>query len=287
MFDSVQPGQELVFDSESAVDFWVLLAPKRYANLIENRSSDLPQFGYKKASNRYCNRRTTKRVPLKYIRELLDSVIEKSTKKGEILFRNFEKRAIALADFQHSAMNFLADNARMFFLYGLGGVAELNEENIQEFNKSFSVVIKNFYRFLEDMERGYASLIRGKPMTMSHSLSTFSWLRLIRSTVQFWHLGHHISSVNAGKDFGFRLLGVGEGCPECMQYATEGVKPVKELIPPGQKCRCKENCSCRMMYYRSLQEAKRQQAILCSDLYKCRKKKVFARKESSQFRLTS
>ena len=287
MFDSVQPHKPLVFDPESAVDFWVSLCPKKYANLLDDRLEGQPTFIYKPASNRYCNRTSTKRVPIKYIRELIDSVIEKATKKGETLFKNFQKGAISEIDFQHSAMNFLVVNARMFFLYGVGGVAQLTDKKIAEFDLSFKSVVKNFYRFLGDMERGYASLIRGRPMTMSHSLSTFSWLRLIRSTVQFWHLGHHISSVASGRSYGFRVLGVGEGCPECIEFVKQGVMPVNELVPPGQKCRCGENCNCTMMYYRSLQEAKRQQAILCSDLYKYKKERVHLRKDSNKFRLTS
>lgn len=57
--------------------------------------------------------------------------------------------------------------------------------------------------------------------------------------------------------YGFRELGKRDrnNCPECVELASRGAMAASALVLPGQQCRCRSNCRCRLKLYATLEEA--------------------------------
>lgn len=63
-----------------------------------------------------------------------------------------------------------------------------------------------------------------------------------------------ISAEKSGKPYAMRLLGDAEHCEQCPKYAALPPQSIADVVLPTQKCDCRSNCKCQLVFL-SLEEA--------------------------------
>lgn len=256
--------EELLRNREDAINLWCALAPKKYINLLALCDEEVPNFKYSPGSSRYKNMQTSHSLERKVLMKEIESIKAKLLKKSEKLVTNYASKAIEEDYFRTSTLCLLITSAHLFFLLGIGGAEQMDDEATEVLLDEMNNIFIAYNEFDAAMNRGYIALLRGKNLTMSSSLLTFTWLDLIKSTTLLWHVADRLSAIRAGKQYGFRLPSLPVGCVECYKMGMEGVKPISELVDIGKGCKCGTNCRAKLLYFRSHQEAKTQHAILRS-----------------------
>jgi hypothetical protein len=67
--------------------------------------------------------------------------------------------------------------------------------------------------------------------------------------------GNLLNKQKTGHTYAYRILGASEHCSDCINYASLGVQPIDEFIPPSTNCICQERCRCTGLFFTSLQDA--------------------------------
>ena len=66
--------------------------------------------------------------------------------------------------------------------------------------------------------------------------------------------GQRLAHQNSSAPYGYRVLGVGEHCQQCPEYASRPPQRADQLIMPTERCDCRNRCFCRIVWL-SLEEA--------------------------------
>lgn len=127
------------------------------------------------------------------------------------------------------------------FILGAGGTDRLVPADYLEVGR----LLKEEYGYLYEFGR---QLARGEVSLAQFQARVDMYIRKGRGS--YW-LGMNLSMKKAGFKFMQRFLSpMAEHCPECPEYAAKGKVEIGKLPLPTQKCTCRSNCQCSVVYYR-------------------------------------
>lgn len=215
--------------------------------------SDLAQSPYvwDEDSGRYRNRnsnrpvldRTVQRAGERYIEEHVRSELEQL---GDRLIAG----DISLERWQTETARVLKDAHLIVYTTGRGGAEQMGPSDWGRIGGRLRYQYQRLDLFARQILSGR---IRddGTIMPLSEGEIRARIRMYARSVRTAFFDGRTAAKETAGYQFEQRILGSGEACPDCVDYANRGIVPIGSLPEPGKSSVCRSNCQCSKIYFRA------------------------------------
>jgi len=153
---------------------------------------------------------------------------------------------ITLADWQRFMASDLYHSHLRMTQAGAGTAAGLNAEHLRRLGDRLSAEFTALSGFAAAIAIGSVSAI-----AMIARASRYA-----TNTGASYYDAEHALRVSQGGWQGRRSLDPGaDHCPECPGYVTDGFVAAAEVVPKGDRCSCRGNCRCLVIWRRSLSDA--------------------------------
>lgn len=177
-------------------------------------------------------------IPQKQIQGLIIKRINEITQDIERISQSLIEGNIDLGEWQRSIAEKLKQLHAQQYLLGVGGTANIEFDDYLVLGRR----LKEQYKYL----RGFAIALKRGNMSLAQFLYR---ARLYPQAAKgTYYTAQRESASRNGKTHGFRKLGDAEHCPSCIRYANLGIVPIDELVMPTEKCECKVNCRCSVVF---------------------------------------
>lgn len=176
--------------------------------------------------------------------DLLAVLNEESAKLRTLvprLTKSLTEGDIELGEWQAAMIQLLKDSNLRTGMLGAGGEEQMGSE--QWGMAGFE--LKDQYAALS----GFTKAIEEGVLTADQILSRAALYG--GGSRQNFFATERLNKALEGYNFGRRTLDVGAAnCPDCINYQSPDWVRIEELIPPGHRCVCRQNCRCRVVYKR-------------------------------------
>lgn len=213
-----------------------------------------PFWSYDKRTNRYRDSRgrflSQRNLQLLQQRHI-SSVQRDIGQIGELLL----KGSISLSSWQEATAKSLKTLYLHQMVLARGGLQQTTASDYLTTGR----LLKDQYAYLRglaiDLQRGYSINEKGDRQQMTVGRFRQRLALYSKSGRVAFEEGKKKNATEQGSGYMKRFLAVAEHCSDCLGYAAKGVQPIGSLPLPGVACRCRSNCKCSVVYYRTLQEA--------------------------------
>ncbi len=149
---------------------------------------------------------------------------------------------LSLADWQRETATELKEaHVRMARLGRGGSDKTFAYHYLQVGNHLRTIEYPALRRFAEDLRAGKLTEAQVRARMRSYAYST-------KASFERANLS---AKEDGGDRWGQRLLGSClNHCNPCIFYASQGVLPLNQIVPPGTKCDCGGNCCCSVQTFR-------------------------------------
>lgn len=195
---------------------------------------------------RYRDKETGRIVSEKVILGLSQEMINTTNQKMQNSITQLFNGNISIRDFEKEN----AQNIKILFvqhrMLGAGGYSQTKPEDWLELGRE----LKNnqyprFHQFVKEIEEGKLSQAQAAARLQMYSQSAKSSFQAAKKQER----------KRSGFQFARRYLGsCKDHCGDCITYATWGVVPIAQLIPPCTNCRCGGRCCCYVEYRKTAEE---------------------------------
>lgn len=166
---------------------------------------------------------------------------------------------LSTRQFQAQANELLSLILTSNYLLGRGGKSQMNKRAKDDLTRLIQAQLFNgkgedgksygLRHLIDDFRRGRISEARFKSRLDMYGRS--AWRAYWAGAKE----AHRSGDVN----YGMRILDGSNHCAECVLYSSYPPLPVSRLIMPTEKCSCRTNCRCRIVFM-TLEEAVRRGA---------------------------
>lgn len=222
--------------SEQNLDAEVLFS---FSRLVEDAIRDSewtydPRTGrYRARNGRFLSRESVLKIIDTRIASLEGQVMELGNQliEGSIDLPTWQKQFAQLI----KLLNIQA------FILGAGGIDRLNNADYLKVARILKAEYKYLSQFAKDIAAGN--------VTQGQFLARMQLY--VRKTRGSYWAGMNESMKAQGYKFMQRFLAPdAEHCPECPEYAAKGKVRIGKIPLPTERCTCKANCRCSVVYYR-------------------------------------
>lgn len=199
---------------------------------------DFTDYQWEPQTRRYRDIKTGRFIPQKAIASLIQLRISQVTQELQQIGDRLLNSQITLKDWQQQVAQNLKILHTQQFLLGVGGEAQIQQSDYG----AIASELQNQYQYLQ----GFATdLTKGKVSPAQFKVRLGMYAQAAK--VSFYR-GEKEAAKRSGFDGAMRVLGDAEHCVDCPKYAALGAVPIDQVIYPTQKCQCKINCKCSLLY---------------------------------------
>ncbi|HLE52711.1 MAG TPA: hypothetical protein VI755_11650 [Anaerolineales bacterium] len=197
------------------------------------------RYGWNEATGRYIDLRTGQFVRFADVRDALESVIDASAIRINVLTKSLVDGQISLAEWQSGMLEQVKLAHTASAASARGGWAQMSQSDWGAAGR----LIRTQYDFLRNFSDQIASgeqLLNGTALVRADMYGDAA-----RGT--FEEMRRRYERTMNGMEFERRVLGEADHCPDCLDYAAEGWQPIGTLPAIGDSI-CLTNCHCTFEY---------------------------------------
>ncbi|HEU4649021.1 MAG TPA: hypothetical protein VFS33_08180 [Gemmatimonadales bacterium] len=202
------------------------------------------RFDFDARSGQYRDRASGRFVARRWIRQELDTALDRAARRARDLVGDLRERRITLEQW-HLEMKRLTKSAHLFGAAAAkGGWAQMGSADYGRVGQAVRDQYKWLERFADQVRAGLPMDGRALQRAELYVLSSRSlYHRVERLEMQSRAMRYEKSELHAA-----------DHCRQCLDEAARGWVPIGEFVPVGQR-ECRARCRCTVSYSANREEA--------------------------------
>jgi hypothetical protein len=208
-------------------------------------------YTYNKSAHRFADKATGKFLSQSQAQTIVETGIKKNRDRLQTLAENLASGGIDITRFLTDGSDAIKNLHILNAVNAVGNRADaLTKDQVKELNRRVKEHLSGGKDKLTGDRFGFSELIKDLVKGNASEAELKNRLNMFADAAALTQAHIKRVQIEADKTYSqaLRVLGVAEHCPECVSYAGLSWVKLSDLIMPGDRCSCRANCKCTVVY---------------------------------------